>query len=49
MRSIDTILTFSSDLLMRKDSVIDEQKEDEEPGREGRKRHKKMMVMGVYL
>lgn len=41
MRPIDTVFTFSSDLLMRNDSMIDEQKEDEEPVGEGRRRHKK--------
>lgn len=47
LRPTDTIHTSSSDLLMGKDSVIDEQKEDEEPGRKGRGRHKKTVAMGV--
>lgn len=32
---------------MRKDSVIDEQKDDEEPGRKGSRRHEKTVARGV--
>lgn len=46
MRPIHTIFTFSSDLLMRKDNMIDEQKEDEEQVGEGRRRHKKTVARG---
>ncbi len=41
LRPTDTIHTSSRDPLMRMDGVIDEQKEDEEPGRRGRRRHKR--------
>lgn len=47
LRPTDTIHTRGGDLLMRMDSVIDEEKEDEEPGREGRGRHKKTVAVGA--
>lgn len=46
LRPTDTIHTSSRDPLMRMDSVIDEQKEDEEPGRKGRGRHKRQWRRG---
>lgn len=47
MRPTNTIPACSSDLLMRMDSVIDEKKENEEPGGgEGRARHKKAPAAG---
>lgn len=47
LRPTDTIHVSSGDLLMRMDSVIDEPKEDEEPGRKGRERYKKTVATGV--
>lgn len=44
LRPIDTIHRSSGDLLMGMDSVIDEQKEDEEPGSKGRGTHKKTVA-----
>lgn len=49
LRPTITIHTSSVDLLMRMDTVIDEQKEDEETGRKGRAKHKKSGDRRVML